>query len=273
MFYLEKTLDTFEPAFMQMLGFYGMRPLPWTDCAALRCFSFSFGREVRRWFRPAVSVPAAVSALSAAAGVPFSSSAVYAESMEPIFEFPGCLIGPLKQGIAVPDLTQTFYQGEGRYLAVRNLPGKEAEVYDPLGLPGLVLDRPFLEKLIPAHGVYCIFPENSGTGKRLHPADLLHAGLGYRRRRRREEQEEMREAFASYQPGRANGLSLFWGTMNLAQKLDQVLKLKETAGAADPEIERAYLQARQRLSRAARQENLREIREAFCGIWEILDEQ
>ena len=158
-------------------------------------------------------------------------------------------------------------------MAVRNLPGKEAEVYDPLGLPGLVLDRPFLEKLIPAHGAYCIFPENSGAGKRLHPEDLLHAGLGYRRRRRREEQEEMREAFASYQPGRANGLSLFWGTMNLAQKLDQVLKLKETAGAADPEIERAYLQARQRLSRAARQENLREIREAFCGIWEILDEQ
>ena len=112
-----------------------------------------------------------------------------------------------------------FLSGGGKVFGCSESSGKEAEVYDPLGLPGLVLDRPFLEKLIPAHGVYCIFPENSGTGKRLHPADLLHAGLGYRRRRRREEQEEMREAFASYQPGRANGLSLFWGTMNLAQKL------------------------------------------------------
>ena len=193
--------------------------------------------------------------------------------MEPVFEPPDCLIGPLKKGIAVPDLQQTFYQGEGRYLAVRNLSEKEAEVYDPLGQPGMVLDRLFLEKLIPAHGAYCIVPEGSSAEGKPDPVNLSRAGLRYRRRRRREEQEEMTEAFASYQPGKASGMSLFWGAMNLAQQLDQVFKLKEAAGKTDPEMERAYLQERQQLIRAARQELPGEIWRAFCRIWEILDEQ
>ena len=162
-------------------------------------FFLSFGREVRRWFRPAVSVPAAVSALSAAAGVAFSCSAVYAGSMEPVFRASRLSHRSIETGNRGADLTQTFYQGGGKVFGCSESSGKEAEGIRSTGAAGLVLDRPFLEKLIPAHGVYCIFPENSGTGKRLHPADLLHAGLGYRRRRRREEQEEMREAFASYQ--------------------------------------------------------------------------
>lgn len=275
--YSGKTFDTFEPAMNQMLNFYGLPMFAHMDCAALRCFGFSADPSLKKWFRPRVSLPIAVAALSEAIGISLSCRALSpAEIGKKLLGYCG-VIGPLEKGIAAPDIRQYYFNGDGRFLTVQSLPDETFAVYDPIGIPDIILDLPELMQLL-KEGAFYIAPvlnvrsTDISTGNTMSKPEILRRGLKFHEKIRAMEAADLSRVSAAYRPGRHNGVALSYCVINLALQLDKVFLLANSCAVPPGQLKVSYFMQKQELYRSAERENAFGIVDALRQLWEILNE-
>ena len=278
LFYCGKTLDSFEPALRQTMRFYFNYEFPYIDCAALRCFGFTAGLEIKSLFAPIIDLPAGIAAFSQTFQVSMACQAV--EDKEDILSLPsmGYMLGPIRRGVTAPDLRDRYYTGAQRFLAVRQHSARYVEVFDPMGFPGAKVEIDDVVRWLSPDGSFAVFPESRSGGSpfvALQPGDegaLLKKGLNFHRSRRKIETTQMEHACENYCSCRSHGLSIRFAGVNLGLQLDKAYRLANSCALPSRQIEKHYWLQKQKLYRGTEDENLRMVVYSMQKLWEILDE-
>lgn len=270
--YNGKHIDTFELAMRQLFEFeWGWYPAN-IDSMGLRCFGFSLEGEIGEWFRPMVSVQTAVQHISDLLGVPLECGKI-----DRIEEISGraqsVVLGPVETGLAVAELRNYYYKG-GHYLFVHEKGNGQYEVFDPQGMPGLVVTKCDIDGMLRDRGTLAVF-----TGKdvrRCKEPDgrkLLAHGMEYRRIVERDEAEIMEKAVLRYRKERGNGITLRYGIFNLLLQLDKVFFLADSSGFLRDGGLKKYLACKHEMYRMGECESVSGIPDIYKGIWRILEHE
>lgn len=265
MYYTGKRYDTFALAFAQLLAWEHRPQRRFVDCASLRCFGFQAGVSIQTWFQPMISLPDAASALAETMGVPVRCETLGAAASESEH----FVLGPVRGGVAPPELRDYYYHGYGRYLFLVQRPDSRLEIYDPRGIAGLML---------PAERVYALaypgktrrvwIPGSAGAARPEEPRELLDRGLRFRERIRDLEHCAFTRACGTFASSQGNALSLQYGIQNLLLQIDQVFRLADACGLA---LAARYREEKQSLYTCGIAGAAAKLPEALERIWRLLD--
>lgn len=272
MFYCGKYIDNFELAFSQMLEYYGVSPVRHVDCIGFRCFGFRMGDRVRDWFRPMISLPDSVSALSEALRIEFCCEEIACLGQLPE-RAGGFVLGPVKNGLTAPEAKDYYYDGDCRYLFVEKNERDELKIYDPNGLAGLWVRRDRWDRVLPPQPMFCIWINGDprrGTHKYKDIRSILQEGLRYHKRICEQEREQLRRACHAYPPSRENMLSLQYGIRNLLLQMDKVFLLSASAADGKAQFLSQYLAGKQALYAAGQRGEPCALPELIGEMWRIL---
>lgn len=268
MMFTGKHGDTFEMAFAQLLACANQKKNPWVDCAALRCFGFRADGGMEVWFQPLISLPDAAAALSEALAVK-----LHCERVKEPFRVPenSFMLGPLTDGIAVPELRDSYYHGNGRFLLVKKTQAEQVEVFDPRGFDGLLLPYGELERRLPLQGAFCLWLCGVDESRvSAGPEELLYRGLEYHDNVTSEELCELERVRSNYVANSRNEIALRYGILNMVQQLDKVFSLAEACGWKTSE---QYREEKQALFACGFEGDVSELPETVSRIWRILNER
>ena len=264
MFYMGKQYDTFGPAVVQMLLHYRLTPALLPDCASLRSFGFHAEGPVEKWFCPFVSLTDSTENLSKSLGIGF-----VCQQISSFTDLPSdcrcVMLGPLKKGLAVSDIWEYYYEGDGRFLVCVMIDNK-VQVYDPCGVAGMTVRYNRLAQIV--FPCFAIWLDWSIPSSILEPSELLFRGIQYHRKIAIREMDELTQACASYVPDRKSGMSLRCGLINMILHLDQVFRLASECGMT---VERGYQEEKQRLYACYQNCTTDGLAEAVEKIWMLLD--
>ena len=273
MVYIGKTIDTFCPALNQLMEYEDLPKISSPDCISLRAFGFCADGGAKEWFRPLIDTESAVRKLGEAAGLPLS--AVCLDKGFRMLEMPEAFVlGPVKNGIAAPAVSDRYYRGNGRYLFVQKRE-KEYQVFDPWGFPGLWMAQEELLALADYQSGCCItyLREESGHRNRMSrelPCEtILRRGVEYHKAIRDLEERSITGAAERYAGSQSERIALRYGILNMIQMLDKVFLLAGKCGRQDMMTE--YTEKKQRLYRMAESGNIGELPGILTCIWRSLE--
>lgn len=268
MYYQGKRIDTFEPAMYQLMANKGMGHVSDFDCASLRAFGFRADETIENWFCPFIETEDSIWALRKASRIPFS---VFRLNREKKPELPvEFVLGPVRKGVAAPDICEYYYNGRGRYLFVRKL-GAQYEVYDPHGFPGLQMSYAELSCIMESSEVCCVYlePNECIQNAREFKAEiLLKHGLRYHDKIQEMERTSIDSAARRYVDSQSGRIALRHGMLNLIQMLDKVFGLAGTCGLTQAQAE--YVERKQKLFHMAEDGIIVGLSDELSYIWEIL---
>lgn len=271
MFYSGKRFDTFEMAMNQLLEMqYGIS-VDYVDCISCRCFGYSMGDSPADWFRPYLELPDAMHQLADMLKVEYECR--WASEWIASEKACGCVVlGPLRRAAAVPEIRNYYYDGNGNYICVRELEQNQYEIFDPQGMPGLIVGSRELADMAEEGEVYGIAIR--GDVRDLYLPDcrqILKNGMAFHERIREREQQGIADAVRQYCGSTGNRISLQFGIMNLALQMDKVFLLLGDCGLLDTGTERRYMEYKQELYEAGQRENVGELPEMLERIWELIE--
>ncbi len=277
-YYAGKQLDMFEWAFRQLLEYNGIENADHIDCIGRRSFGFSTDVLEQAWFCPYISCEEAVSYIASELGIGLRCAGT--EILEQLLEEidycrNGMILGPMKKGVAATGLREYYYDGKGIYLFAEATDNGKLRVYDPQGMPGLMVSREEIRMLAAESKPYVIVYEGSGTGegegrRQMDAAYIFREGMEYHKRIQKAELQEIQNAGKYYRKGSANEIALQYGIMNLCLQLDKVAMLAEECGHLSDQAEREYYISKRKLYDVGQKEEVERIPEIWEKIWEVL---
>ncbi len=272
MLYFGKYIDTFEYAVRQMLSYDGIDSPEHIDCIGKRCFGFLMGEDVRDWFRPAVSVGAAVESISEKTGLGLCTAEETADpeaGLEILQK--GAVMGPVRKGIAVPEARHLYYHGDAHYLFVEGKEGGGYQVTDPEGFPSVPADRKLLLEILVLDRPSIIYTDSKKTKtcKGIDYDAVLKEGLAFHDRFQKDTEDIMQRAVSRYKDTAGNRLALQYGLMNCVLQINKIFRLAEICGYMDRETHDLYRERLDALYHINRDRGVQELPKLISEIWEL----
>lgn len=181
--YQGKSMDAFEDVWNMWMGFAGVDDLIPADVLSLRCFAYSFGEDIARWFSSAQPVRSALEELCGCLGIREVCSIIPASAWRvrpggP--EWP-VLLADICMGAEPPAVREEFYRGAlPAGLLYRHRDGKKL-VYASSGIPFVELtEGQVMEKISSSEG-YVLTGQMPMRIQRPSATETLHRGMERRR--------------------------------------------------------------------------------------------
>lgn len=272
MFYTGKYIDTFEPAFQQMLAFHGMSAAAHIDCIGKRCFGFLMGESVKDWFRPAVSVKEAAAEISEKTGMELSVAGEE-RSIQDKMEIlrSGAVAGPVWTEAVMPEIRHVYYRGDAHYLFISS--GKEEEycISDPEGFPRIPADSTLIETILRRDRPSVLYLKKRTSADRTEPdlRKVMEEGVAFHSRLAGG-MEMVRDSVCRYEDTVYNRLALQYGLMNYVLQMDKVFRLAVVCGFLDGRVVPHYQKLIGRIYQTGENQKIQELPEIMREIWTLL---
>lgn len=241
--YVGKSIDIFEDVWNMWMRYMGVADYIHADVLSFRCFAFSCGDDVTRWFSPVQSTQMALEELCSNLGIGEMCSIVPAsvwsgqlsELKWPVLLADVCLD---VEGSAV---REQFYHGTLPFsLLYRHSDGKHL-VYSSSGTPFIELSEELVKDKVSASKGYVVMGKLPMRIQMPSANEILHKGIQWRKnvagnkegleRLRADSYEGIRDRFSC--------VSVQYGLMNYQIQLSKVVRFcAQEMGVSDSMIEK-----------------------------------
>ena len=226
--YVGKSMDTFEDVWNMWMRHAGVVDYIHADVLSFRCFAFSCGEDITRWFSPVQSTQMAFAELCSNLGIEKVCSII------PASDWDGQL-SELKWPVLLADVyldvegavvREQFYHGTPPFfLLYRHSDGKHL-VYASSGTPFIELSEEQVKDRISGSKGYVIMGRMPMRIQLPSAGEILHKGMQWRKnvRNNKEGLERLRsDSFKKIQD-RSSHVSLQYGLMNYQIQLSKVVR-------------------------------------------------
>lgn len=271
MYYFGKRFDTFDMTMGKLLAGTRSVPIKYIDCISLRCFGFQMGETVREWFGPIQGMEDAVNSLAEALGIRIGCH-LYEETSELRIPSGGMVMGPMKEGVSVPEVRNYYYNGRGHFLIVYQEGEGKCRVTDPYGIPDIIMEKETIQVLVGKSIPYIIYVKDVEYVKTSQNIkDFYRNGMNFHYNIRDKERENIERAVGRYQKNKGNHIGLQCAVMNLLMQLDKVFALAKDSDFTNERLSYEYRKYKQTLYQMAQQENVDYMPEIITEMWKLFE--
>lgn len=226
--YVGKSIDTFEDVWNMWMGYAGVAAYIHADVLSFRCFAFSCGEDVTRWFSPVQSTQTALVELCSNLGIREMCS------ISPVSDWDGQLSeleGPVLLADVCLDVEgavvrKQFYHGTLPFcLLYRHSDGKQL-VYASSGTPFIELSEEQVKDKFSGSKGYVVMGKMPLQVQLPSAKEILHKGMQWRKNVRNNKEGLERLCSDSFEGirDRFSCVSVQYGLMNYQIQLSKVIR-------------------------------------------------
>lgn len=226
--YIGKSWDPFEDVWNMWMRYAGVSELIHADVMSFRCFAYSFGEDIRKWFSSAQPLYSALEELCNNLGIREMCTIIPAsvwkirtgESAWPI------LLTDVSLGAEVPVVRERFYQGIPPACVLYRHSDRRHLVYSTSGVPFMKMtEKQVMEKISNSKG-YVLMGRMPIQIQRMSAGGILHKGMQWRRKILGDQWKKdlLRPEIFNREWDRISGLSVRYGLMNYQIQLSKLIR-------------------------------------------------
>lgn len=226
--YAGKSIDTFEDVWNMWMRYAGVDAYVHADVLSFRCFAFSCGEDVTRWFSPMQSAQSAIAELCNNLGIQEACSIVPASAVceqLPELEWP-ILLADVCLNVEKDPVREQFYPGTSAfYILHRHRDGKHL-ICTSSGIPFMELSMEQVREEMLASRGYVVIGKMPMRVQPFSAGEILRRGIRWRKKTMSSKEGLERlcaEDFDKVQ-GRYYDVSVQYGLMNYQVQLSKVVR-------------------------------------------------
>lgn len=277
--YAGKSMDAFEDVWNMWMRSVGAGDLICADVMSFRCFAFSFGEDITRWFSPAQPIHGALEELCSSLGIRETCSIIQAsvwEMQEWNTERP-VLLADVHLGVEIPTVREQFYRGAPPFCLLYGCGDGKHLVYASSGVPFIKLTEEQVREKISCSKGYVLAGRMPVRIRQMPAREILHRGLRWRKNilDRQAGTNLLCSGIFKREWNRASCLSIQYGLMNCQIQLSKMVKFcvqeMQVSDSAAEELNKVLLKISS-LRISGCYEELVEIDRDFWALIETIEE-
>lgn len=226
--YVGKSMDAFEDVWNMWMRSLGADDLISADVMSFRCFAYSFGEDITKWFSSAQSVRGALEELCVSLGIEDACSIVQAsvwENQTWDIECP-VLLADVSLGVEISTVRERFYCGNPPFCLLYSYGDGKHLVYASSGVPFIKLTEEQVMEKISNSGGYVLTSRMPMQIRQMPAGEILHRGMRWRRNilNRQTEANLLCPGIFKREWNKPSCFSIQYGLMNCQIQLSKMVK-------------------------------------------------